>query len=203
MNYQYSFINDVWNNLRKKIRNLGIESLWYKVLYSLIGLTLENRRLKLNYLFNQTSIDTCPAERLYLWGQRLGLPRENGEDLEDYRLRLIALKSQTEGISVDVKLKIISRLSDIEVENIRWKPVYPYHQTIGGVIGEPISTRDYSLLGFRFYMTDNGADWNKISIELEKINKNGEVCELWIETSTGSKVGVELGEITEKNYEIY
>lgn len=204
---QFNFIDDVFNNLRSKIRRLGITSLWYRVLHSLIGLTIEDRTAKLNYLYEQTDIVTCPVERLYLWGQRLALPKKTGEDLEGYRTRLIALKSKTEGISVDVKLKIISRLSGIDVTQIRWKPIYPYVQNIGGAIGKIIASRDYALLVFRIYVTDNGTThWAEISQELDKINQGGEICELWVETIGGSKTGIELGTTLNaraKNYEIY
>jgi hypothetical protein len=204
MRFSFLFDNYIWANLRASIHRLEKTSLWYRILYAFLDPILQARVEKLIQLDNQLSIDTTPDDRLYIWGQRLKVNRNLDEDLEQYRVRLDTIKLNKLGIAISQKIRLLSLIANISPDVIKWHKINPYHFTIGGEIGQIVSSRDYALLAFRLYVRETAnADWIFISEELDRLSKGGQVCEIWVETISGPIIDREPGTNQLKNYEVY
>jgi hypothetical protein len=191
MTFTFDFDKWVWANLRSSIRRTGTNLWWYKLLSALLKGRYETRAEQLDYIAAQRFPETCPDERLYLWGQRLRERQQPGESFDDYRLRLINKKYRQEGITLAQKLRIISNMSGIDVSEMKWYKIQPYAFRVGDPVGFRVSSRDYTLNAYRIYVADNGTtNWLQVIAEIAKIEKGGQSLELWVQKTGGVQRGI-------------
>ncbi|MCB1158215.1 MAG: hypothetical protein KDK45_11995 [Leptospiraceae bacterium] len=153
MRFSFSFKTEVWQNLRYKIRSLGIESLWYRSLYALLNNILDDRAKRASWIYRQMWLESSDGYGLTLWGQRYSISRFYGERDDDFRLRILQERALFKAGPTNAnRKKILTYIYD--TSNIRIERVYDWHYTIGGEIGEPIGSIDYARFAYRIYVYD-------------------------------------------------
>ncbi|MBV6348832.1 hypothetical protein KKQ82_07395, partial [Leptospira interrogans] len=89
--FTFNFDSTVWKNQRSLIRKLGVDSLWYKVLKSILSI-LNERAVRLSWLYRQMWLETSDGFGLILWGTRYKIEKLPGETDDLYRNRLLLAK---------------------------------------------------------------------------------------------------------------
>ncbi len=176
MSFLLDFDKDIWQNQRVKIRRLGAASVFYRLLKALTA-PLIARGDDLQSLLDETTIVECPADRLWVWGERLKVYREDGESDAQYRLRLLEGKYIRYGTASE-QIWLISQYSGIPSEDITWEKM-PQQYYMGGTINGVLSDRQKCFLSRRFYIPAGSViDMEYIKSKIEKYLKGGESLEI-------------------------
>jgi hypothetical protein len=207
MTIAFDFDIYVWANMRRSVRQTGTTGWWYKILSVLLKPLFDKRAQQLDYIYSQLDLDNCPDDKLYLWGQRLALPKLDSESFADWRWRLRNKWYRKEGISLAQKIRIIADMSGVDVMQIKWYKIHPYDYRVGDPVGSRVTSRDYSLCAYRIYLTDNGTtNWSNVAGELAKIEKGSQFLELWVQKPGATGKGIfpdDSVTTAEREYEIY
>jgi hypothetical protein len=189
--------NLVWNNLRLRIRSLGLDSLWYKSLHAIVHLILFDRSVRASWLYRQMWLETSDGYGLTLWGQRYKIPRYTGEGDDEYRARILIERALYKGGGTDANRKrIISYI--LQTENIVIERMYDWQATIGGAVGEPIGSLEYGRFCYKIYVYDvlpellNDTNLNRLTRLLTAVNVFGNTWELYIESENGNYLEVPI-----------
>lgn len=120
----FDFDSTVWKNQRSLIRKLGVDSLWYKILRSILSI-LNERAGRLSWLYRQMWLETSDGFGLILWGTRYKIEKLPGETDDLYRNRLLLAKLFKMSIaSVSSKRQVIQFSTGLDPEEISYFKVY-------------------------------------------------------------------------------
>ncbi|MCB1201360.1 MAG: hypothetical protein KDK41_12005 [Leptospiraceae bacterium] len=176
MTFNINFDNDVWKNQRRAIQKLGTTSVFYKLLKALLGPLLV-RGDDLQSMLDETTIEDCPDDRLWVWGERLQIYRGAGESLTDYRYRLLEAKYISFGTLLE-QLWIILLNSGLSEEQVQFERM-PTLSVMGGTINTTMVERQRCFLSRRFFVpAGTEVDWDEIRAKLEQYLKGGEMFEI-------------------------
>lgn len=153
MRFEFKFDTEVWLNLRRKIRTLGVDSLWYRALSALLNGILNDRAKRASWLYRQMWLESSDGYGLILWGQRYGISKLYGESDDDFRLRIMQERALYKAGPTNAnRKKVLTYIYN--TTNIKIERVYDWHYTIGGEIGEPIGSINYARFAYRIYVYD-------------------------------------------------
>lgn len=154
--FTFDFDSIVWKNQRSLIRKLGVDSFWYKVLRSILSI-LNERAVRLSWLYRQMWLETSDGFGLILWGARYKIEKLPGESDDSYRSRLLLAKLFKMSIaSVSSKKQIIQFSTGLNPEEIRYFKVYNSEEAkncfvMGGALDQRMMSRKYLLFRCRFF----------------------------------------------------
>ncbi|EMS88137.1 hypothetical protein [Leptospira noguchii] len=186
--FTFDFDSTVWKNQRSLIRKLGVDSFWYKVLRSILSI-LNERAVRLSWLYRQMWLETSDGFGLILWGARYKIEKLPGESDDSYRSRLLLAKLFKMSIaSVSSKKQIIQFSTGLNPEEIRYFKVYNSEEAkncfvMGGALDQRMMSRKYLLFRCRFFFPKLPDSLNRSALvqSIENVNIGGNVCELWEE----------------------
>ncbi|WP_061244220.1 hypothetical protein [Leptospira noguchii] len=186
--FTFDFDSTVWKNQRSLIRKLGVDSFWYKVLRSILSI-LNERAVRLSWLYRQMWLETSDGFGLILWGARYKIEKLPGESDDSYRSRLLLAKLFKMSIaSVSSKKQIIQFSTGLNPEEIRYFKVYNSEESkncfvMGGALDQRMMSRKYILFRCRFFFPKLPDSLNRSALvqSIENVNIGGNVCELWEE----------------------
>ena len=186
--FSFSFVSFTWKNLRRKIRSLSSESVWFRVLSSLLQI-LSERSTRASWLYNQIWLESSSDYGLTLWGQRYGIPRLLNETDSDYKDRIFRERMFVgNGATNASRKKAIAFILGIPTTQIEIKQIRNFFGC-GGVIGSPVGDLDYLKHIYRIYITGvenpEPTQIEKLFSILDSINVGGNVPELWFEKTVG------------------
>ncbi|ASV04952.1 hypothetical protein ACO2J1_02340 [Leptospira interrogans] len=184
--FTFNFNSTVWKNQRSLIRKLGVDSLWYKVLKSILSI-LNERAVRLSWLYRQMWLETSDGFGLILWGTRYKIEKLPGETDDLYRNRLLLAKLFKMSIaSVSSKRQVIQFSTGLDPEEIRYSKIYKSEEakncfTMGGILDQRMMSRKYVLFRYRFFFPKLSDSFNRSALvqSIENVNIGGNVCELW------------------------
>lgn len=184
--FTFDFDSIVWKNQRSLIRKLGMDSFWYKVLRSILSI-LNERAVRLSWLYRQMWLETSDGFGLILWGARYKIEKLPGESDDSYRSRLLLAKLFKMSIaSVSSKKQIIQFSTGLNPEEIRYFKVYNSEESkncfvMGGALDQRMMSRKYLLFRCRFFFPKLPDSLNRSALvqSIENVNVGGNVCELW------------------------
>ncbi|AOP32574.1 hypothetical protein A0128_00985 [Leptospira tipperaryensis] len=184
--FYFDFNSSVWKNQRSLIRKLGISSLWYKILKSLLSI-LEERATRLSWLYRQMWLETSDGFGLILWGARYKIAKLPGETDESYKNRLLLAKTFKLSIaSVSSKRQVIQYSTEVDVNEIQYSKVYESEDAkncfvMGGALDGRMMSRKYTLYRYRFLFPKLSTSFDREALirSMENVNIGGNVCELW------------------------
>ncbi|WP_036067407.1 hypothetical protein [Leptospira noguchii] len=184
--FTFDFDSIVWKNQRSLIRKLGMDSFWYKVLRSILSI-LNERAVRLSWLYRQMWLETSDGFGLILWGARYKIEKLPGESDDSYRSRLLLAKLFKMSIaSVSSKKQIIQFSTGLNPEEIRYFKVYNSEESkncfvMGGALDQRMMSRKYILFRCRFFFPKLPDSLNRSALvqSIENVNIGGNVCELW------------------------
>ncbi|MBE7439134.1 MAG: hypothetical protein HS115_11805 [Spirochaetales bacterium] len=178
MRFSFAFLIAWWPNLRRAIRALPAESIWYRFLLR-INLAFERRAVKASWIYKQQNLETSDSYGLDLWGQRMQLARAEGENDTDYKARLLIHRAvQSSGASISVKMMIAQSLTGAAVQIFK---IYRSSLHLDAMfrVGGPYEaiqfSRKYILYRYRVLMAALDESFNRIGLNraLQKINIGG------------------------------
>jgi hypothetical protein len=195
MRFSFEFLKAWWPNLRRAIRALSTESIWYRFLERL-NRTLELRAVRASWIYKQQNLETSDTYGLDLWGQRLQLPRAEGENDTAYRSRLLIHKAvQASGASIAIKKMIVQSLTGTAVQIFK---IYrsALHLESMFVVGGPYEaiqfSRKYILYRYRVLLPALDEAFNRIGLirALARINIGGNWPEIREDLGPFTPMGV-------------
>ncbi|RHX94995.1 hypothetical protein DLM76_06585 [Leptospira yasudae] len=184
--FNFDFDSYVWKNQRNLIRKLGNSSLFYRILKSILSV-LNERAVRLNWLYRQMWLETSDGFGLILWGARYKIQKLPGETDESYRNRLLLAKLFKMSIaSVSSKRQVVQFSTGLNPEAIRYSKIYEAEETkdcfvMGGAPDQRMMSRKYMLFRYRFLFPKLADSFNRNSLvqSMENVNIGGNVCEFW------------------------
>ncbi|RHX92006.1 hypothetical protein [Leptospira stimsonii] len=186
--FNFNFDSFVWKNQRSLVRKLGTSSLWFKILKSLLSI-LDERAVRLSWLYRQMWLETSDGFGLILWGARYKIAKLPGETDDSYRNRLLLAKTFKLSIaSVSSKKQVIQYLTQLDANDIQYSKLYESDDAkncfvIGDTLDGTMMSRKYLLFRYRFSFPkpSSSFDRNALVTSMENVNIGGNVCELWEE----------------------
>ncbi|MCX8000142.1 MAG: hypothetical protein N3A69_14510 [Leptospiraceae bacterium] len=144
----WDFINLVWKNQRKRIRNLGESSLWFQVLFALNKI-FQTRAELFGWIYNQIWLETSSEFGLDAWGKRFKIPRQANEDDSSYKTRILFYKTNRQtGLSRKQKSIYLESLLNLASGTIQIYNIQNVSMRIGSPIGSPIAKRSLEVYGY-------------------------------------------------------
>lgn len=175
--FAFEFLKSWWPNLRRAVRALGSQSIWYRFLERL-NRSMELRALRASWIYKQQNLETSDTYGLDLWGQRLLLARSEGESDADYKSRLLIHRAiRASGASIAVKTMIVQSLTAAVTfifKIYRSSLHLDYMFKIGGPFEAIQFSRKYILYRYRVLLPDLG-DFNRLALNraLAQVNIGG------------------------------
>lgn len=176
--FQFEFLKAWWPNLRRAIRALGSQSIWYRFLERL-NRSFIRRAEKASWIYRQQNLETSESYGLDLWGQRMQLARREAESDADYRSRLLILRAvRSSGAAISVKKMIVQSITGTAVSMFKIYRSALHLQDmfwIGGPLDSIQFSRKYILYRYRIYLPALAEAFDRIGLNraLAQINIGG------------------------------
>lgn len=161
MNFFQTFI---WPNMRKRIRSLGSDSVWYKFL-SLMTAVMDRKDETALFVKKNIWLESAEDEGLNGWGKRHKVLRLEDESDEVYRARILFYRTIS-------KSNLSRRQKSVIIENLLGLPAGSVHidngqDRVGFRIGDPIGTgiinRAYNIFSYTVFInTELSSEQRKI-----------------------------------------
>lgn len=145
------FYFEVWLNQRFRFLSLGQGSIRYRLLRYLLSF-LDSRARNLEKLRNESDIQSCPESRLWVWGERLGIPRPKDMTTQEYKLLLTKAKKVRNGTIFEKRLVLSWHLQK-NIAKIKWEKM-PTTATMGGKINSTLASRQRCFMSSRIFVEE-------------------------------------------------
>ncbi|MBM9546154.1 hypothetical protein JWG40_03950 [Leptospira sp. 201903074] len=199
--FTFNFDQYVWRNQRRSIRESKDQHnsiRWYSILFAFL-MVLQERLVRINWLYNQIKFSSSSGKGLDWWGNRYDTKRdrENNENDTDYKLRILFEHSyKQKAASISVKRSLISTITGKSLSEIKAEKLIDSLFVMGGPIGSICASRDYFFYSVRYYIpTIDRITRRNVLNMLNKTTIGGNYYEVWEELEDLSSVEPGDGDI--------
>jgi len=208
IHFSFDFDRRIWKNMRRAIRALGPDSLFYRFLKASFNV-LQTRLDRANWLFNQLWLETSDSYGVTLFGQRYKVASIPGESLESYRNRITLERSSSTRSTNKGRKALLQAVLGIDPDTVKIVRPRNFAFGPGAQVGSLMMSHEYASYAYRLYApapATPDAEKEKFALRLiESGNLGGNYPELWLDEGPGTydKPCYESGGSGRHNYRIF